>query len=79
MEPEKLRSKSKEEPWEMWGGGTDEGKSTSFLVKARPQGVLEARLEYRGRVSGPEAQAFSREGSPWEARCGIMQLSANCP
>ena len=47
MEPEKLRSKSKEEPWEMWGGGRDEGKSTSFLVKARPQGVLEARLEYR--------------------------------
>lgn len=49
MEPEELRSKSKEEPWEeMRGGGRDEGPSTSFLVKARPQGVLEARLEYRG-------------------------------
>lgn len=48
MEPEELRSKSREEPWEMLGGGRDEGKSTSFLVKARPQGVLEARLEYRG-------------------------------
>lgn len=48
MEPEELRSKSKEEPWEeMKGGRRDEGPSTSFLVKARPRGVLEARLEYR--------------------------------
>ena len=64
MEPEKSRSKSKEEPWEMLGGGRDEGKSTSFLVKARPQGALEARLEYRGRVSGPEARALFPRRQP---------------